>query len=240
MSLTLERAKPYLVGLAVTTLIFATTRFAPENIQGTVVGAAFLLATWVFVWRKSDAEVEEYGLSLGGLIFPGAIDWRRLARDAGQALLWAFGAMLVTFIPYFFIWKLLAHPEAPFVYPFDLKGTANEVLGQLLLVALPEEAFYRGYLQTEFERHSRKVSILGARIGAGVLIASLIFALGHLSPHHGPERLLVFFPALLFGFLRVRTRGIGAGLIYHASCNLFAALLFRGFHVTSLSLPQLH
>jgi membrane protease YdiL (CAAX protease family) len=39
----------------------------------------------------------------------------------------------------------------------------------------------------------------------------------------------VFFPSLLFGWLRARTGGIGAGTAYHASCNLFASLLGRGY-----------
>jgi membrane protease YdiL (CAAX protease family) len=42
-------------------------------------------------------------------------------------------------------------------------------------------------------------------------------------------RLAVFFPALLFGWLRARTGGIGASVLFHASCNLYALLLGRGY-----------
>ena len=48
-------------------------------------------------------------------------------------------------------------------------------------------------------------------------------------PH--PARLAVFFPALLFGWLRARTGGIGASVVFHALCNLFSATLARGYAV---------
>ncbi len=231
------RAKePYVVALVITALILLVTRFVPESAQGAIVGALFLGATWIFVWRRSDQVVEEHGLALGGLIFPGPVDRARLVRDLGKALAWALGAAAVTFVPYYFGFRLLAKGAMPFSFPFDWKSGSNEVLGQFLLVALPEEAFYRGYLQTELDRGSRKRKVFGAEIGLGLILASAIFAVGHVSSKHGAERLLVFFPALLFGWLRVRTKGIGAGLTYHAFCNLFSALLFRGFHVAYVSL----
>ena len=46
-------------------------------------------------------------------------------------------------------------------------------------------------------------------------------------PH--PARLAVFFPSLLFGWLRARTGGIGTSVIFHAMCNLFVAVLARGY-----------
>jgi membrane protease YdiL (CAAX protease family) len=42
-------------------------------------------------------------------------------------------------------------------------------------------------------------------------------------------RLAVFFPALLFGWLRARTGGIGASVVFHALCNLYVLSLMRGF-----------
>jgi membrane protease YdiL (CAAX protease family) len=39
----------------------------------------------------------------------------------------------------------------------------------------------------------------------------------------------VFFPALVFGWLRSRTRGVGAGLVFHALCNLFASYLSQSY-----------
>ena len=44
-----------------------------------------------------------------------------------------------------------------------------------------------------------------------------------------PSRLAVFFPALVFGWLRRRTGGVGAPVVFHAACNVFASALGRGY-----------
>ena len=64
-----------------------------------------------------------------------------------------------------------------------------------------------------------------------LLVTSLIFALGHFATIRQPARLAVFFPSLLFGWLRYRTKGIGAGLAFHAACNVFSELLGKGFRI---------
>jgi membrane protease YdiL (CAAX protease family) len=45
------------------------------------------------------------------------------------------------------------------------------------------------------------------------------------------ERLAVFFPALLFGWLRARTRGVGAPAMFHVLCNVLASTLERGYGI---------
>jgi membrane protease YdiL (CAAX protease family) len=106
----------------------------------------------------------------------------------------------------------------------------SDALGQLLVIALPEEAFYRGYLQTALEKElGGGVSIFGTKVGWGLVLTSAIFALGHLLTELNPARLAVFFPSLVFGFLRARTRGIGASVLFHAMCNLFSAYLLHGY-----------
>jgi membrane protease YdiL (CAAX protease family) len=110
------------------------------------------------------------------------------------------------------------------------RGLLDEVSGQLFVIALPEEAFFRGYLQTRLdERWRPRWRVLGASLGPGWLISAAIFAVGHVLTTPSPGRLAVFFPALVFGWLRARTRGVGAGVAYHAACNVFSAALSRGF-----------
>jgi uncharacterized protein len=121
------------------------------------------------------------------------------------------------------------HAGAPFhlVIPGSF---ADDVAGQLLVIALPEEAFFRGYLQTSLDRAwPPTVRLLGASVGPGLLVSSAIFAVGHVLTDPHPARLAVFFPSLLFGWMRARTGGVGAGVVFHASCNLFVMLLARGF-----------
>lgn len=109
------------------------------------------------------------------------------------------------------------------------------VVTQLFFIALPEEYFYRGYLQTRleqaFEARDGKVrQWLG--ITPAIVVTSLLFGLGHLLiPVQGVllgTRFSVFFPSLLFGWLRRRTGSIIAPTVYHAGCNLM--VLFLGTH----------
>ena len=86
------------------------------------------------------------------------------------------------------------------------------------------ELFFRGYLQGAWARISRrKVRLLGAELGWEWIAASAAFALGHLA-FHGPVGLWTFFPGLAFGWAYARTGTIWAGVLYHAACNVAAAL----------------
>ena len=97
---------------------------------------------------------------------------------------------------------------------------------QLGLVALPEEWFFRGYLQARMDqRWGTPWTFLGTSFGPGLLAAALAFALLHPILIPGAHRLLVFFPALLFGWLRARNGHIGAAMVVHAGSNLLLELL---------------
>ena len=105
---------------------------------------------------------------------------------------------------------------------------------RLAVVALPEEAFYRGYLQTALDKIWRpRLNVFGARVGIGLLVASAVFAVGHVLTEPYLGRLAVFFPALVFGWLRAKTGGIGPGVAFHAACNCFAWVLGRGYGLLS-------
>ena len=95
------------------------------------------------------------------------------------------------------------------------------VLLQLLVVALPEEYFYRGYLQTTLGRAwPMRLKIGPFHIGPAIIVTSLLFGLGHFIIDLRPARLAVFFPSLLFGWLRDRSGTIVSCVVYHAACNL--------------------
>ena len=99
------------------------------------------------------------------------------------------------------------------------------IIVQLGLVALPEEWFFRGYLQARMDQHmGTPWRFLGTSFGPGLVIAAIAFAALHPILLPGVHRLLVFFPALLFGWLRARTGNIGAAVVVHAACNLLQAL----------------
>lgn len=95
------------------------------------------------------------------------------------------------------------------------------VLSQVLMVALPEEVFYRGYIQPTLKQAlGSSQGGKGWRAMAALLvITSALFALGHVAVYWHWTRLMVFFPSLLFGWLRERTGGVLASTLFHAACN---------------------
>lgn len=235
------------VAVLVTGAVTAGSAMIPDKYVATVVGFIFLGATWALVWRGDDQRVEASGLALGGIVLPGPIAVGRLVRSVARALGWALLLGAITFVPFFFGWRHFWHPRGAFALHVDPAGALNEVFGQLVIIALPEEAFYRGYLQSRLDEASPgfgfrkdtstgelvpiRFRIFGASVGPALVVTSIIFALGHFATIRDPARLAVFFPSLLFGWLRYRTMGIGAGVAFHATCNVFSEILGKGYHV---------
>jgi membrane protease YdiL (CAAX protease family) len=221
--------KPVAITVGTTALVAALARL-PDNVSATAVGFGFLAATYWLVLRTDDsARIACYGLSLGGLFEPQPLSAARIARESIVAVLWALGAASLFLPPFWlgFLWWWRV--RVPFHAP-PLGSLGSDFWGQLLVIALPEEAFYRGYLQSALdEAWAPRVRVLGAELGPSILVTSALFAAGHLTTDPTAGRLAVFFPALVFGWLRTRTRGIGAGLVFHALCNLFASYLGQSY-----------
>jgi hypothetical protein len=205
------------------------------------------VAAFLFIWladralRRRGEDWPEYGAPLHGLT--DARTWRAFGVGALQGL----ATCAVVFPPFFlgyqaFVSALPALPPglvawlAPYLGrpAFHLRWPDALLLQaavQLLVVALPEELFYRGFLQTAWARTApgAGVTVLGARLGRGFLATQLLFALGHLVTLQ-PWRVATFFPGLLFGWLRARTGSIAAPVVVHALSNLFMLTLERSFY----------
>jgi len=103
-------------------------------------------------------------------------------------------------------------------------------LSQILIVAVPEEVFFRGYLMSRFEdRFPSRRRWWGAAVGWPLLLTSLLFAIGHFLVDFQPARLAVFFPALAFGWMRSRSGSVAPGAVFHALCNLLSEVLHESF-----------
>jgi len=217
------------VAAAVTALATALSYLLPDSWAATGVGFTFLLASYALVVRSDDTEqIRAFGLSMGGLLEAGPLSAARLWRSMLGALGYALAAALIIYPCFWFGFRLWW--KVGTFHPAPLGPVVSDALGQLLVIALPEEAFYRGYLQTALERElGAKLNVFGARIGWGLVLTSAIFAIGHLFTELNPARLAVFFPSLVFGFLRVRSKGIGASVAFHAMCNLFSAYLAQSY-----------
>jgi membrane protease YdiL (CAAX protease family) len=102
---------------------------------------------------------------------------------------------------------------------------AEWVIDHLFVVAIPEEFFYRGYLQRRLrDAWPAGRLFLGARLGRAFWLTALLFALGHLAVFE-VWRLGVFFPALIFGWMRERSRSVVGGALFHAASNLLVQVL---------------
>lgn len=221
--------RPLAVAALVTLLATALSYLLPEAWAATGVGFTFLLATYWLLGGGDDVEaVRAHGLSLGGLFEPGELSATRLLRASGRALAHALAAAIVIYPLFWLGFRWWWHAGA--FHPAPIAAVLSDALGQLLVVALPEEAFYRGYLQTELDAClPRKLSLFGVEVGWGIVLTSAIFAAGHLLTELNAARLAVFFPSLVFGFLRNKTGGIGASVLFHAMCNLFSAYLIHSY-----------
>jgi uncharacterized protein len=124
---------------------------------------------------------------------------------------------------------LTPYVSAP-AFHFRLPNRFGEaVLVQLLVVALPEELFYRGFLETRLRDAWPQGRVLwGARLGPAFWLTALLFALGHLAIFQ-VWRLAVFFPALLFGWMRERSGSVVGAALLHASSNLLVQTLDASF-----------
>ncbi len=97
---------------------------------------------------------------------------------------------------------------------------------QLVVVALPEELFFRGYLLALLEqRWPPKRRILGGGVGLALVLSAVAFAVIHLPKDGDPRALATFFPALMFGWMRSRTGSILASTVTHAGSNILIRLL---------------
>jgi membrane protease YdiL (CAAX protease family) len=167
---------------------------------------------WVYVpvllLRRWGRDPARYALTLG--------DWKR-----GLLLGLATAALV---LPLFAVgsWAIYRISPAPAIDWNFLQRAATQVL----VIAYPEEIFFRGYMQTRLnDRFAKGVPILGTPLTASVVITSALFALGHFVIHPHPSRLAVFFPSLVFGWLRERSGSVVAPGLFHGLANVTVLLL---------------
>ncbi|HEX4417644.1 MAG TPA: CPBP family intramembrane glutamic endopeptidase [Kofleriaceae bacterium] len=104
--------------------------------------------------------------------------------------------------------------------------SAEWCLVQWLVVGLPEELFFRGFLLKQLElRFPPRRRVLGGGIGLALVLSALAFAVIHLPKDGDPRALATFFPGLLFGWMRSATGSILAPTIAHGSSNILARCL---------------
>ena len=178
-----------------------------------LVGVVFILLP-VMVLDRTDRPYDRYGFSLG----KPHID-----------LLWVSGAALLLFPPIaYFAPTVWGIKGAAFHWVLP-EGYPSAIFAHLLVTALPEEVFYRGYLLGRLDdAFPQRIRLLGASVGPGLLIQAALFAAGHYLVDFNPGRLAVFFPALAFGWLKAERGTLGAPILFHAAGNIFMDIFRAG------------
>lgn len=235
------------VYVTLTAATFAITRLRPvpalQEYVHLAVAALFLVVALRMAQRE-DGGVERYGMDLAGLLSPpddaqppgplGLWDLARALRAAAPVALRetavALGVALVIFPPFALAFQLWHQPTGPFVFE-PTRALGAPLLAHLLVVGLPEEALFRGYFQTRLtDAWPRAHRLLGARLSIPAWLGqAALFGLLHFLVDLDPARLAVFFPGLLFGWLRGWRGGIGAAIVVHALSNVYIDILTRGW-----------
>jgi uncharacterized protein len=151
-----------------------------------------------------------------------------LLRDVGRALLVA-ALVFPVFALLHHGWQtiVMGHAGYTFRVPPDLLAI---LLKNVFLIAIPEELFYRGFVETRLSRLWPVTRfVLGIPIGRAVILASALFALGHFLGEYNPARLGPFFPAFVFSALTRRSGSITGAVLFHGLSNAFSAFLFAGY-----------
>lgn len=201
------------------------------HVGSALVAVLFLYGPMAIAWRRHE-DLDDYG-------FHAAPIARGLVTAAA-----AIGVIFPIFcLGYFAFYEtacgsqLLAHlvPHGMCSHYGGLSGLHRPALTlellkfcavQLLVVALPEELFFRGCLLHLLEKKfPPKRRILGGGVGWALVISAAMFALIHLPKDGDPRALATFFPGLLFGWMRSATGSILASTITHGASNILIRLL---------------
>ncbi len=111
-----------------------------------------------------------------------------------------------------------------------LAGAPLYFFNHLILVALPEEIFFRGYLEGELTKvFVPKAKLWGAPFGWGVILSALIFAFSHSLIQFQWWHFSIFFPALLFSWLRQKTGSVWVAVLFHAVCNVTSYCILNSY-----------
>ena len=193
---------------------------------------------------RSVAWIQTYLTTIVAVLFlyvpVSVLSWRkrpidfldRNANDFFRSFGWFAGTALLIF-PLFFaaahawmlwVWGATHFQSAPF------EKLASLSAYQLLMVALPEEFFFRGYLQSTLNcLWPKRWRILGAVVGPAWIITALVFAAAHSFVVWQWWHFSIFFPALVFGWLREKTGTLTAPILWHALSNIFIDWFARSY-----------
>jgi membrane protease YdiL (CAAX protease family) len=172
-----------------------------------VSGYILLLIISFIVYSLRPAHISYFSiLPLFMVLYPVFVGHRIKFAFSINALLLGLLVSVFILFPYYLIFGGEAE-----------KISAYAILFQLMGVALPEEFFFRGFLQDS----------IGKTLKA-VLIVSILFSLAHLPKAIFNQEwmsLLSFFPSLIMGWLYMKTNNILPGTVFHLLANVVHSII---------------
>jgi len=185
---------------------------------------AFLFQVFVPIWL-----IEREGRSLSDfkIWLPkigNRLDWHALWLDLRRVLFFTLLIFPLFFVAYYGLQMFLAAQNGRVAHfsPALPDNLLNFTITSLLIVAVAEEIFYRGYVQTTLLKQWS--------VPVAFFVTNLLFALGHFIGDYQFGRLLPFFPGLLFSYLVLRSRSIVGAVLFHGLCNIYAELLRASYY----------
>jgi uncharacterized protein len=200
------------------------------DLGSALVAMAFLyVPSWVARWRGED--LLDYGFSTAPL--------GRGLRTAAVAMLCVFPVFVVAYLGFY---EGACHSRLAVLVPPGMCARYHGLAAihapaltlkllefcavQLVVVALPEELFFRGMMLRLLERRfPTRRTLAGVPFGLAAVLATLAFALIHLPREGDPRALATFFPGLLFVWMRLRTGSLLASTVTHAGSNILIRVL---------------
>lgn len=186
---------------------------------------------WSCRWRGADPD--RYPISIAWPWTDGKV-W----LDALKINLALWAVLTVPFVLGYHLWQTIGvptvqellhvrlYPELPALQWTWPSAPLKLALYHLFFVAIPEEMFYRGYLQSRLDEvFAPRWNVLGTLVGPGLLITCVLFAFGHSLVILQWWHVFIVVPSLVFGWLRIRTGDVIAGALFHAWCNVTVAVL---------------
>ena len=135
-------------------------------------------------------------------------------------------AVLVFYPPLFFAYNLKFMHRA-FITPSSemIMQAVTKGLIAIAVAAIPEEFFFRGYIQEHvLAKSDRKILKI---VSLKNLFTSLLFGLVHALAFLDITRAATFFPSLLFGLFTEKSRGrIFYSISFHIVSNILAFILW--------------
>jgi len=184
-------------------------RLFQSKMAGKAVIAYIVLFIAIFASYFTAWQIFDYLIPFLLVILPAIAGGRISFSFSGRHFIAGAAFSLMIILPYFLFG---IYHGRNFIFP-DISMLAF----QLLVVSIPEEIFFRGFIQEAVGNNLK-----------GNLITSLLFSIAHLPNflfNNDIYSLLTFFPSLIIGYIYMRTANIMPCIMFH----FFANVVWVGF-----------